>query len=332
MDYTDWKTVLMPEYEIRKNKAQKTAFIDMLKGRFGDRMRVETCGSLVKSRNIVLGDPEKARVIYTAHYDTCARLPFPNFITPRNVPLFLLYQIGLALLMVVPVFGLSILAAVLTKSILATYLALILSLVGVYWVLLVGVANPHTANDNTSGVVAVLSLAERLAEREEFAFILFDNEETGLLGSTGYASLHKEIRKNTPIVNFDCVSDGPHFLVLFSKAALKLPLYEAMRASAADLFGNADGKRIPGESRKAGTGDRVCEVCSAKGSVYPSDQAAFRVSAAVCALNESKVIGLWMGRIHTPKDTVFDEGNLAALTELFSDPRIAEALSPAAGA
>ena len=88
---TDWKAVLMPEFEVRKSRAQKTAFIGMLAGRFGDRMRTETCGSLVKSRNIVIGDPETAKIIYTAHYDTCARLPVPNFITPRNIPVFLLY-------------------------------------------------------------------------------------------------------------------------------------------------------------------------------------------------------------------------------------------------
>ena len=98
---TDWKNVILPAYEVRKRKKQKTAFIDMLKERFGDRMRVEESGSLVKSRNIVLGDPDSADVIFTAHYDTCAGLPFPNFITPRNLFLFILYQIGISLLFVI---------------------------------------------------------------------------------------------------------------------------------------------------------------------------------------------------------------------------------------
>ena len=89
---TGWKDILLPAYEVRKRKEQKTAFIDMLRTHFGDRMRVETCGSLVKSRNSVIGDPETADAVYTAHYDTCAGLPFPNFITPRNLPVFLLYR------------------------------------------------------------------------------------------------------------------------------------------------------------------------------------------------------------------------------------------------
>jgi hypothetical protein len=40
-------------------------------------------------RNIVIGNPDTAKVLYTAHYDTCARLPFPNFITPKNIFIYL---------------------------------------------------------------------------------------------------------------------------------------------------------------------------------------------------------------------------------------------------
>ena len=68
----------------------------------------------------------------------------------------------------------------------------------------------------------------------------------------------------------------------------------------------------------AGT-PRTCEVCPKKGTIYPSDQASFKTSAAVCALNESPRIGLYMDKIHTPKDTVFEEDNIRALIELFGD-------------
>ena len=88
----NWKEILLPQYEIRKTKAQKTAFIEMLRGVYGERLRVEEEKKGMKSRNIVLGDPDKAKVICTAHYDTCAVLPFPNFITPKNFLVYLLYQ------------------------------------------------------------------------------------------------------------------------------------------------------------------------------------------------------------------------------------------------
>mgnify|MGYP002508405661 CR=1 FL=1 len=58
---------------------------------------VETCFA---AKNVVAGDPEKAKVIFSAHYDTCAVLPFPNFITPRNLFFYLCYQ----LMLVVPLF------------------------------------------------------------------------------------------------------------------------------------------------------------------------------------------------------------------------------------
>jgi len=44
------------------------------------------------SRNIVIGNPEKADVLVTAHYDTCAWMPIPNLITPCNLLPFLGYQ------------------------------------------------------------------------------------------------------------------------------------------------------------------------------------------------------------------------------------------------
>ena len=54
---------------------------------------------------------------------------------------------------------------------------------GLWW-MLDGKANRHTANDNTSGVAAVMELMARLPEeqRSKAAFILFDNEEKGMLG------------------------------------------------------------------------------------------------------------------------------------------------------
>ena len=49
---------------------------------------------------MVAGDPDTAKVIFSAHYDTCAALPIPNFITPRNMFFYICYQ----LLMMTPLF------------------------------------------------------------------------------------------------------------------------------------------------------------------------------------------------------------------------------------
>ena len=304
----DWKSILIPKYEIRKTREQKTAFISMLRETYGDRMRVEEAGTLVKSRNIILGDPERAKVIYTAHYDTCARLPFPNFITPRNFALYLLYQIVLSLALLLPVFALEFLVGFLTRNLspaiafLCMDLTLLAGFFGIIWLFFLGKPNPHTANDNTSGVVTVLTLADRLEGREDAAFILFDNEENGLLGSAAYASAHKNIRSNTMLVNFDCVSDGDNILILFSKQAQETAYYETVRERA---------------NRILPTHGKWVDVCGKKGTFYPSDQANFKKTAAVCALNRGKHVGLYMDKIHTPKDTVFMEENIEGLAEVF---------------
>ena len=89
---------IFDKYEIRKTKAQKKSFRDYVlsyaKSR-GYEARVERAGK--QAENIIVGDPREADVVYTAHYDTCAVLPFPNFITPKCLPIYLLYQLILSL-------------------------------------------------------------------------------------------------------------------------------------------------------------------------------------------------------------------------------------------
>ena len=85
------KKELLGPYEIRKTYAQKSAFIDWVcsfAGENGINVTVEESGKTVRSRNIILGDVDKARTIITAHYDTCARMLIPNFSTPGCLPLF----------------------------------------------------------------------------------------------------------------------------------------------------------------------------------------------------------------------------------------------------
>ena len=43
---------------------------------------------------------------------------------------------------------------------------------------------------------------------EEIAFVLFDNEEKGLLGASGLAKAHKQVAKKTLVLNMDCIGVG----------------------------------------------------------------------------------------------------------------------------
>lgn len=294
------KTVLTA-YEVRKTKGQKEAFRAFLcreLGKLGYEPRVESGRSLVTSHNVVAGDPEKARVLLTAHYDTCAVLPFPNFITPRNPLVFLLYQIAIAALFVV--LAIAVEVAVLLAfdpPLWAALLAMYAALAFCIWWMLAGKANRRTANDNTSGVIALLEMAAALPpeDRDAVCFVWFDNEEKGLFGSSAFAAAHRRVRADTLVLNFDCVGDGDH-LQFFPSSVVKKDS-ETMTLL---------------ESVFLSEGKKVVEVVRGLG-LYPSDQARFRRGVGVAALKKAPLIGYYMDRIHTRRDTVLEEDNVQLL-------------------
>ena len=195
---------ILQNWQVRKTKAQKLAFIEMMQSRLPG-LRVEE-GGFPRCRNLVLGDPETAKVVFTAHYDTCARLPFPNFITPKN---FLLY-LGYNLLILLPFFALM---ALLTRllvpalDVLGFQLSLWIPCLLMIYLFILGPANPHTVNDNTSGVLTLVEIIRSLSEEErsQLCFVFFDHEESGLFGSASFKSKHKKQMKDKLLVNFDCV-------------------------------------------------------------------------------------------------------------------------------
>ena len=290
-----YSDIILDKYQVRKTKKQKKAFFSFVRDEcenHGYKCEIEK-GSL-GSQNIVIGEPEKAKVIYTAHYDTCAVLPFPNFITPKNFLLYLLYQVVICIPLIAIIgCGNYIVSrfvpddAIFTEFVLrkaVVFGALIVFL----WMLIFGIANKHTANDNTSGVVAVMELMAKMPSelKENAAYILFDYEEVGLIGSSSYASKHKKIAKNTLIVNFDCVSDGKTILFAVNKAArAELPLLN-------DSFKSDDTFSVD---------------IADKNVFYPSDQASFKKGIGVASLKKTKKGILYMDRIHTRHDTVFQK-------------------------
>ena len=294
---TELSREILRDWQVRKTKEQKLRFIDFLRGRLPG-LRLEEGGRPL-CRNLVLGDPERADVVFTAHYDTCARLPFPNFITPKNLAVYLAYQ----LLILIPFFAAGALLAwgLLRLGVpgpASFMLGWIVVLALILYVFLFGPANPHTVNDNTSGVVTLCELIAALNEdeRTRCAFVFFDHEESGLFGSAVFASKHKKALKDKLIVNFDCVSDGDHILIVQSRRAKKRAGEALARA-----FVSAGDKQVCLEGPL--------------GAFYPSDQMQFPCGVGVAALNKAPLIGLYMTRIHTARDTVCDERNFSFLVD-----------------
>ena len=290
------------QFPVRKTKAQKQIFRTAVQS-YGEKLGYEatvekgSCGAC----NLLLGDPEKAKYLVTAHYDTCASMLLPNFITPCNVAIYLLYQFGLVFLMVIGAGTAGVAAGFLFGSEAVKWVSL-----AVYWILLflliVGPANKTNANDNTSGVVTLLEIARTLPEnqRHKVCFVLFDLEEAGLLGSASYRKKHKKATDNQLVLNLDCVGDGDHIRMFPTKKLRKDRVKCTSLYKACGYYGKKD------------------VLVHEKGFyLYPSDQRRFPYGVGICALNRRKKL-LYLSRIHTPKDTVLDITNVnilrAALT------------------
>ncbi|HWQ58348.1 MAG TPA: M28 family peptidase [Clostridia bacterium] len=293
---TELSRAILSEYQIRKGRRRKRAFLAFVAAsleREGIASRVEPARALFLNRNLVLGDPDTAKLIITAHYDTCAAMPLPNFITPKNAALFMLYQLALAAVIVLSAIGITYLPMLfgITHGFFLPLFSL--AMIAFAALLVFGPANRHTANDNTSGVIAVLETALALpAElRDHIAFVLFDNEELGVFGSGAFAMKHPKARRDAVVLNLDCVSDGNTILLALPRYCPAL-LEELLRA----CF-------VP-------SAEKQVEIGHARNTIYPSDQVNFKKGVGIAALRRTRRGLLYLGRIHTARDVVFDEKNI----------------------
>lgn len=297
---------ILTRFPVRKSRGQKEAFrcwaVERVEA-LGFTAKVEMAKLLGVNHNLVIGDPETAEIIVTAHYDTPANMPLPNFITPRNVPVYLVYQVALVLLLAVPAVAAGMAVYAWLEVFLAAYWTGFAVYMALLLLLMLGPANPHNANDNTSGVAAVMSLLARVPEDErgKAAFILFDNEEKGMLGSAAYAKNHKRVKQEKLLINLDCVGVGESILFFAPKKVRELPLWQQLQQAVTPR-----------------TGKTVAFYPMEK-ALYPSDQANFTHGVAVCACRRHSVLGEYCSRIHTRKDILCDPACLEVITAGLAD-------------
>lgn len=307
MEINELKAALLGVHEVRKTDKQKTAFIDWAL-EYAQSLeipaRVEESGKWIRSRNIVFGDVDHAHTVITAHYDTCARMLLPNFSTPGCLPLFILEQTVLTLIIVLGGWLAGWGAGHLMAGLIAPWLAAALSVTAgfagaalVLMLMLAGPQNPHTANDNTSGVLTVLLAMEQLKEKRNIAFALFDNEEKGLLGSLAFIKAHPQAARCF-LLNLDCVGDGETLLYTGTKPSLRMPQAKRFLAALEQTASQYGMKSVCGEFPKW---------------IYPSDQMLFPRGTAIAALKGRKI--LYLDRIHTARDTVLESRNIECLLD-----------------
>ena len=301
----DFINEIFDKYQVRKSYNDKSKFIKYLESIFNKleiKFNIDNHGKMIKSRNIIVGDIDEADTIFTAHYDTCAKLPFPNFITPKNIFIYLLYSLFLAFLMILSASICAFIAELLFhKSLISRLIYMFILFMDIY-LMIFGKPNRHTANDNTSGLITLLTIIHGL-DREymnKTAFVFFDNEEVGLVGSSNFKKKYKNLNDKL-IINFDCVSDGDNIMFVCSKKAKFDKKFEILEENL---------------SKEKENYKKNVLIENTKNTFYPSDQMIFKKSIGVAALKKKPIIGYYMNKIHTNKDVVFDKRNIDFISKV----------------
>ena len=293
---------ILDQFQVRKTKKQKEEFRKYIIHKLNQYGYCPTVQNKGINNNIIIGNIEKAKIFFTAHYDTQAVLPFPNLIVPNNLFGLILSQIAIIICVLILIFLMNI---VLIQLFIWTDLfngfelniASSISWIIIMMWMLFGKANKHTANDNTSGVITIIESAIKLPEnlRDDVCFVLFDNEELGLLGSAAFVKEYKESIKNELIINFDCVSDGNDIFFFPTK---QIKNDQSKHESIINAF----------------TSTNYINIHINKGfGFYPSDNFNFKYAYGVCSLK--KGLFYYLDRIHTSKDIIFNEENIERLSD-----------------
>ena len=292
---------VLEKFPIRKTNQQKTAFLEAVTKftrDIGYQTNVEEGKRGV--RNIVIGDPENARYLITAHYDTPASIGLPNFIVPNNPAAFFGFQFALVSVLLAIAVGVGLIAYHFSNNTRASFLAGYLVYFAILILMLKGPANKSNANDNTSGIVTLLEILSALPDslRKDVCFVLFDMEEAGLVGSAVYRKLHKAATENQIVLNLDCVGDGDVIqLTPVKKARNDEALLNAL--SKVCVFKGEKELRLRSKGFYGGS----------------SDHKNFPFGVAIMAFHHKKGLGLYCGRIHTWRDKILEVRNVQILTD-----------------
>ncbi len=278
---------LNKNYPIRKNKQQKAAFREHIVSALSEKGITAKVEQNKKNYNLVVGSPEKAKTVFTAHYDTPATSIVPNLMLPRNAVLLYLFHF----LPIIAILCVSLLPALFISEALGIELLYpIIFLVlyfGLFYTLYFAFTNKNNFNDNTSGVATLLEIIDILPpeKRDDFAFIFFDNEEKGKLGSKAYYKEHKAFMKDKLVINFDCVGNGSNIIFASQKAAISCPEHKIFKESF------------------SGNEEYSVSFFPARTTQGNSDHKSFPKGVCCMACGKTKNGILYTARIHTNKDT-----------------------------
>ncbi len=293
------------DYPVRRKAAEKEKFRIWLVAKLremGYHAELQSGESALQAgghtTNVVVGDPENAKIILSAHYDTGLRELLPPIICPTRPVTGTLYQ---ALTPLLALIGSFLIALALTFPFNAPQLTLPIFVVLLFSALAYlrfGPSETRNENDNGAAVAVLLETAKNLTPRyrSNVCFVFFDCGAQANQGARAFRRRYP-VTKEKSILNLDCVGQGDEILFLPSKySRWNTELLDFINESFAELEMPA-GKAV---------------FLKTDGLVYyPSDNRKFRYSTAVCAVK--KVSGF--GRCIAPRSSgAADEKNISILS------------------
>lgn len=207
---------------IRNSKLEKETAADYIINKmqnFGFDLHVEEG----KDKNILSNDIKNKEIIFTAHYDTPnSSRGLSKKIFSTNIPQIIMFIIFIFLILKGDFFGInferSLFYNITFNLILFMFYYVFLKIFFFVAKLLMKIwpvsklfkPNKVNFNDNTSGVVSLLTIASELSNKncnyaDKVGFVFFDNEEKGLLGSNSFKKRYKKKLKANLFINLDCV-------------------------------------------------------------------------------------------------------------------------------
>lgn len=211
---------IMTSHRTRFYRKEKRSFLDFIIKELkesGHTSEIITGGEWITSTRNLITKPKDIKYILTAHYDTPGKAPFGY---SRLSSLF-----GSATLLFNIIFILYLfLSAIVIGLIVDKNIDLIYKIIFLSIIVLAMIPNKNNANDNTSGVVTLMYIANLIKKDKELKdsvmFIFTDKEESGLWGSKHVRKYLEENKVNlndVQIINIDCVGNGDIPVVCYVK-------------------------------------------------------------------------------------------------------------------
>lgn len=253
-----------------------------------------------RATNVIVGDPENAKLIFSAHYDTGVKELLPTLFMPTRPVSFALYQALTPVLMLLVSFLLSFGITFAVNEPFMTLPLFLIFLLALLCYQKFGPGETRNANDDDSGVAALLETAKKITPRYRgnVCFVFFDCGAQGMQGARGFRRRYPITREKN-VIHLDCVGQGDEILALPSK-------YSRWNGELLDLINESFAEVEMPEGKTV--------FLKTDGLVYyPSDNRKFRYSTAICAVKKISGFGRCIAP-HSDGGTA-DEENLRILSD-----------------